>query len=204
MNKTELRKTYLARQTDLSAEERAEKSGRIARHFFETADLSKAALLHCFIPIERFNEVDTWRIIRPIWTSEPRLRVAVPRLSRATGEIESIVVTAETELVENDWGIREPAVGETLDHQTIDAVIVPGVAFDRTGHRVGYGKGLYDRFLRTCRPDCDKIGVSYFEPVSSIADIHDGDTALGHVITPEGIFTAETRRREDLATDRHG
>lgn len=204
MTKNELRKTYLARQMALSPAERAEKSGRIAQHFFESANLSKAALLHCFIPIDRFNEVDAWRIILPIWTTEPRLRVAVPRLSRATGEIESIVVTAKTELVENKWGIREPADGETIGHQTIDAVIVPGITFDRAGHRVGYGKGLYDRFLRTCRDDCDKIGVSYFEPVNAISDIYDGDTALGHVITPDGIFTAETRRKEDLATDRRG
>ena len=64
-------------------------------------------------------------------------------------------------------------------------VLVPGVCFDRDGHRVGYGKGFYDRFLKTCRPDCVKIGLSFFEPVEKIDDVHNGDIALDFLVSAE-------------------
>ncbi len=204
MTKTELRKTYLARQKALSSTERAEKSSVIALHFFECVDLSKIKILHCFIPIEKFNEVDTLIILRALRENSPKTRIAVPRINFETRELESLICTYETKLIENAWEIREPAGGELVEPEEIDMVLVPGLAFDQVGHRVGYGKGFYDRFLKTCRNDCVKIGFSYFDPVEEIADVHEGDTALSACITPDGIFTAETRRQEDLATDKHG
>lgn len=199
MTKTELRKTFLARQKSLSSSERARKSRDIVRLFFECIDLSKINLLHCFIPIEKFGEVDTSLILRSIRENSPKTGIAVPRVNFETTEIESLIYKFNTELIENEWGIREPSNGEMVEPSTIDIVLVPGIAFDRTGHRVGYGKGFYDRFLKRCRPDCIKIGLSFFEPVDEIEDVHEGDKSLNACITPDGIFTAETRRKEDLA-----
>ena len=198
MTKTELRKTYLARQKAISSSDRAEKSRLIALQFFECVDLSKTKLLHCFLTIEKFNEVDTLIILHALRENSPNTRIVVPRVNFETAELESFSYTAETELIENEWGIREPIHADLVESADIDMVLVPGLAFDRSGHRVGYGKGFYDRFLKRCRTDCVKIGLSYFEPVAEIADIHMGDTALNACITPDGIFTAETRRREDV------
>ncbi|MGB7210508.1 MAG: 5-formyltetrahydrofolate cyclo-ligase [Pyrinomonadaceae bacterium] len=199
MTKTELRKTYLARQKALSSSERAEKSSVIALHFFECIDLSKTKLLHCFIPIERLNEVDTSIIHHALRENSPKTRIAVPRINFETRELESLICTSETKLIENAWGIREPVDAELVDPADIDVVLVPGLAFDRVGHRVGYGKGFYDRFLKTCRNDCVKIGLSYFGAVDEIDDIHEGDIALDLCITPDGAFATETprRRKED-------
>jgi 5-formyltetrahydrofolate cyclo-ligase len=56
---------------------------------------------------------------------------------------------------------------------------------DSTGHRIGYGKGYYDRFLRTCRPECKKIGLSFFEVMEeTIADAGEHDIPLDACITP--------------------
>jgi 5-formyltetrahydrofolate cyclo-ligase len=204
MTKTELRKIYLARQKTFSSSERAEKSRRIALHFFECIDLSKTKLLHCFIPIEKFNEVDTSIILRALRENSPKTLIAVPRVNFETAELESLICKAEAVLIENAWGIREPFDAELVETADIDMVLAPGLAFDLSGHRVGYGKGFYDRFLKTCRNDCVKIGLSYFEPLEEISDVHGGDIALDIFITPDGIFTAETRRKEDLATDKPG
>lgn len=57
------------------------------------------------------------------------------------------------------FGIREPTTRLPVDLATIDAVLVPGLSFDRTGHRVGYGGGFYDRFLPTLRPETRTIGI---------------------------------------------
>ena len=67
-------------------------------------------------------------------------------------------------------------------------VLVPLLNFDEEGNRVGYGKGYYDRFLAHCRPDCIKVGFSYFEPLDSIDDVHEYDIKLDYGITPGGIF----------------
>ena len=177
--------------------ERADKSRRIARHFFESFDLSNAKLLHCFISIEKFKEVDTSPVIDALWATAPKIQIAVPRVNLDTGVMESLIYTPESGLIENSWGIHEPESENAVNPEAIDVVLVPGLAFDRTGHRVGYGKGFYDRFLKTCKKDCAKIGLSYFEPVNKIEDVHDGDMTVGFCVTPDGVFTPEKRRRED-------
>ena len=67
-------------------------------------------------------------------------------------------------------------------------MIVPLLCFDARGHRVGYGKGYYDRFLQKCRPDCIKAGLSFFPPVKKIDDIHVADVQLDLVVTPNETF----------------
>jgi 5-formyltetrahydrofolate cyclo-ligase len=197
MTKIELRQINLARRRALSPEEAAVKSRRIAFNFFEGFDLSGTKLLHCFIPIKKFNEVDTSLIIRALWATTPDMITVAPRIVAGTGEMEGYVYSAESGLTQNAFGISEPAAGDPVDPEMIDVVVVPGLVFDKSGHRVGYGKGFYDRFLARCRTDCRKIGVEYFEPVDEISDIHEGDVAVDACVTPEGIFARNKRRVED-------
>ncbi len=197
MNKSELRKTCLARQRSLSSDERLVRSRQISDHFFDSFDLEKIAYLHCFIAIEKFNEIDTTLIFTRLWKDFLRVQTLVPRVVFGTGEMQNLRFTPDTELVKNVWDIHEPSHDAFVEPVKIDMVLVPGLCFDKQGHRVGYGKGFYDRFLSQCRPDCLKIGLSYFEPVEQIDDIHEGDVTLDHVITPEAIFTPERQRREE-------
>ncbi len=192
MNKSELRKIYLVRQRSFSPDERLSNSGQIAEHFFETFDLKKITFLHCFIAIEKFNEIDTTLIFKRLWKEFPHVQTLVPRVDFESKEIQNLKFTLDTELVKNIWDIHEPSHDEYVVAQEVDMVLVPGVCFDEQGHRVGYGKGFYDRFLKKCRPDCVKIGLSYFEPVERIDDMHEGDTTLDYCVTPDRIFTVET------------
>ncbi|SRR5258708_25354811 len=196
MTKSELRKIYLARQRDLSAGERAEKSQQIASHFFLTFDLAQIKVLHCFIAIERFNEIDTTLIFQQLWSGFPQITTAVPRVNLKSNEIENLKFTRDTDLVQNLWKIHEPIHDEYIATERIDMVLVPLLCFDKQGHRVGYGKGFYDKFLGNCRPDCLKIGLSYFRPVNEVSDIGPHDTALDFCVTPEMIFYLETKKGE--------
>ena len=92
------------------------------------------------------------------------------------------------QLVENRWGIAEPVGAPEVRPQQLDAVLIPLLAFDETGHRVGYGKGFYDRFLAECRPDALRIGVSLEPPVPRITDAWDGDVRLHACLTPERVW----------------
>ena len=81
------------------------------------------------------------------------------------------------------------AVGaEGIPVADIDMVLVPLLAFDRQGHRVGYGKGFYDRFLASCRPGTVKIGLSLESVGKQVADVHEGDVVLDYVITPAAVI----------------
>jgi 5-formyltetrahydrofolate cyclo-ligase len=194
MTKAELRRKYLAEQRSISPQDRAAKSGAISDLLFASFDLTLAKYLHLFLPIEKFNEVDTRLILEKVWKEYPRAQTVVPRVDFETGEMLNLKHRHDTELSKNVWDIDEPTHDEFVDTQSIDMVLVPGLCFDRQLHRVGYGKGFYDRFLKTCRADCLKIGLSYFEPVEKI-DVHEGDVELDFVITPERVIRSQNRER---------
>ena len=67
-------------------------------------------------------------------------------------------------------------------------VFVPLLVFDQHGHRVGYGKGYYDRFLDQCSESTLKVGLTFFDPVTKIEDIETHDISLDFALTPERIY----------------
>ena len=103
--------------------------------------------------------------------------------------LDAVVLLHETRLKENHWGIPEPVDGSSLDPKLIDVVFVPLLVFDKMGHRVGYGKGFYDKFLKSCREDVIKIGLSYFEAVEQISDVNPNDMVMDYCITPNKIYS---------------
>ena len=187
MTKSDLRHLYLSKQKTISTEERAAASNRIADRFFARFDLADIHRLHIFLPIEKFSEVDTRPLIDKVWRDFPKIQTVLPRVDFETNEIRNLKFTSDTELIKNIWEIEEPTHNEFVESEDIDMILVPGLCFDTQGHRVGYGKGFYDRLLKRCRSDCMKIGLSYFDPVEKIDDVHDGDVRLDFVITPNGI-----------------
>lgn len=188
MNKSELRKIYLEKRRTLASEQIKEKSLQIAERFFQTFELGKINFLHCFLPIEKFREIDTKLIFHRVWFEASHIETLVPRVNFESGEIENLKFTPVTELVQNAWMIHEPMHNELVESSKIDAVLVPLLCFDTKGFRVGYGKGFYDKFLSNCRADCLKIGLNYFPPVDCIADTDRFDVRLDFCLTPDEIY----------------
>lgn len=188
MNKAELRKLYLAKRLAIAPERRKLLSAKIAEHLFREVDFSRFTAVHCYLSLEKNGEPETAPILKRIWMDYPTVKTFAPRVVVATGEIQSIEITSESPLVENRWGIPEPLEGQPADPAIFDCVIVPLVCCDAAGHRVGHGKGFYDRFLSRCRSDCLKIGLNFFPPVVKISDIHLRDVPIDFCITPAGIF----------------
>ncbi len=198
MIKSELRKIYLAKQKNLSLVERKQKGERIVENFFTNFDLNKINFLHCFLPIEKFNEINTNLIFQKIWSEFLRIETLVPRVDFQTDKIENLIFAPKTELVKNAWEIFEPTHDATIETERIDLVLIPLLCFDARGFRVGYGKGFYDRFLKNCRADCLKIGLSYFAPVEEILDVREFDVRLNFCVTPERVwqFSNKIHHRE--------
>ncbi|MCD9185645.1 MAG: 5-formyltetrahydrofolate cyclo-ligase [Pyrinomonadaceae bacterium] len=188
MKKSELRKISIAQRKEIAPNETAEKSLLILNNIFAYFDFTKTNFVHCFLPIKRFNEIDTHLIFHKIWQDFPRIQTVVPRVDFQTLKMTSLIYNAETELVENSWNISEPKHDEFIEPERIDAVFVPLLCADKRGFRVGYGKGFYDRFLKDCRPDCLKIGLNYFQPVEEISDVTEYDIKLDFLVTPERVI----------------
>jgi 5-formyltetrahydrofolate cyclo-ligase len=188
MVKAELRKLYLEKRTEFTKDDVNEKSLRIAERFFREFDLAKINYLHGFLPIEKFNEIDTHLIFHRVWFEHANVETVVPRINFKTDELDSLMFTPVTELVRNAWMIHEPTHDELVDCAKLDLVLVPLLAFDRRGDRVGYGKGYYDKLLKKCRPDCLKVGLSHFPPIDGIEDSNENDVSLDYCLTPDETF----------------
>ena len=187
MKKSELRTLFLERRSSFSASQITEESREIADRFFESVDLSEVQRFHCFIPIEKFHEIDTLPIFHRVWQDRPAIETLAPRSNLETCEIESVRFGGDSALIQNRWGVSEPVGERIADAASIDMVLVPLLAYDKKGHRVGYGKGFYDRFLSECREDCMKIGLSFFAPVEEIGDVGERDIRLDLFVTPGGL-----------------
>ena len=187
MKKRELRKNYLARQKSLSDFERNEMSRKIAERFFEKFSLETVRFLHVFLAIEKNNEIKTDKIIKLLWRDFPEIVTIASRVDFEAMTLENLKYDADTKLFKNKWHIDEPTGAELVEIEKIDLVLVPLLAFDERGFRVGYGKGFYDKFLSECREDVLKIGLSYYAPVVEISDVNEFDIKLDFCITPEEI-----------------
>lgn len=89
---------------------------------------------------------------------------------------------------ETPLGIEQPSEGDIVSPLQVDCVLVPLLAFDEQGNRVGYGKGFYDRFLPLCRPDVIKVGVSFFDAVPLVSDANEYDVPLTYCVTPQRLY----------------
>ncbi len=188
MTKAALRREALARRRALPEAEVARRSAALWAQLVLQLPVRDWQWLHVFLPIPRQHEPDTWLLIRQLWATCPGLQVAVPVVQPDGQTLRHFHLRPETPLVENRWDIAEPVGATEVLPPQLDAVLVPLLAFDETGHRVGYGKGFYDRFLAECRPGALRIGVSLEPPVPRIADAWDGDVRLHACLTPEQVW----------------
>lgn len=145
--------------------------------------------VHLFLPIKENNEVDTFDILHYFKTTYPDLKIVVPRTHFADLSMVNVAYDHyHTVLRKNIKNIPEPIYGQIVPIDFIDIILVPLLAFDKEGHRIGYGGGYYDKFLANCREDSLKIGLSLFDPIDKIADCHPYDIKLTHCITPTQTF----------------
>jgi 5-formyltetrahydrofolate cyclo-ligase len=105
--------------------------------------------------------------------------------------MKAILTSDDTDFSANKLGIIEPQNGMEILPDEMDLILVPMLICDKAGHRVGYGKGFYDRFLQLCRKDALKVAFSYFEPVDKIEDTSSFDVSLNLCITPQFIYEFE-------------
>ncbi len=186
MTKEELREIYKGKRVSMSASLKDTLNKEIITQLF-TLDIWNKEYYHIFLPINKFNEINTYSITNKLF--EIRKNVVASRTHFKTLSLEHYLLTKNTKIEINKWGIPEPLESTPLENlQLLDLVFVPLLIFDNKGFRVGYGKGFYDKFLAQCRPDCLKIGLSFFESINEIIDRKNTDIPLDLCVTPKKVY----------------
>ncbi len=187
MDKKILRKIYLDRRRTLSKDQINNTNQALLTQFMGF-DLSNVAYLHTFLPILERVEVDTQRIISYIKSEHPHIKILVPKSDFSTRTLTHYLLDDTTRLEKNAYGITEPISGTEVSADKIDMILVPLLAFDRRGYRLGYGMGFYDQFLSACKPDVQKIGLSMFDVIEEIESIEPHDIRLDACITAKKVY----------------
>ncbi len=113
-------------------------------------------------------------------------RVVVPRVDLENKALKLYLITnLQSDLEEGTFGVMEPRLHKArpVDRREIHSVIVPGLAFDRTHHRLGRGAGFYDRFLGELGPSASKIGLAFSFQVVPTLPHESHDTTVDWVLT---------------------
>ena len=186
MKKQEARTYYLSRRLAMPDPVRQALSAAILAQYKQIV-FPPLKCIHVYQPTLSKKEIDTLPFVQHLEALFPGLTLVVPRVSGASS-MEHILWNAGTFFSPNAWGIPEPMEGVVISPSDIDLVIVPLLIFDENGTRVGYGKGLYDRFLSGCRPDVLKIGLSLFDPLTTLEDGNEFDVPLSIGITPTQLY----------------
>jgi 5-formyltetrahydrofolate cyclo-ligase len=182
MPKRPLREKLLAARRHCSAETCLRLSGLIQVRLLAGEAYQRAHCVGLYSPF--LNEVQTELVARRCLAD--RKRLVYPRVAGMT--LQFVEVSGPEELVPGTYGIPEPSGQRLIALEEIDLLVVPGVAFDLVGHRLGYGKGYYDRTLAVCKPGLERVGFAYeFQVVEQLpAAAH--DCRLTQLVTEQRLL----------------
>jgi len=171
------RRVIFKKRNRLSKEEIIKKSEIIKEKLFDSEEYKKAKAIMFYVSFG--SEVYTMDMIKE---SLKNKTVCVP-LIKGNKIVPSIIKNFEELDKKSSFGILEPSKIKKIDKADIDLVIVPGVVFDKRKHRIGYGKGYYDSFLKDFTGK--KIGLAFKMQVLEIIPNHGWDVQLDKVISEE-------------------
>ncbi|MBI4632525.1 MAG: 5-formyltetrahydrofolate cyclo-ligase [Deltaproteobacteria bacterium] len=187
-DKKHIRKTILASRNALSGRQIESMSRRIFERFTRLDEARICSTMMAFLHFG--TEVITDTIIA--WGWREGKRVAVPLCQPETKQLIISAIETFDDVEPGYFGVREPKkhLLKPLEKSQIDLVLVPGVAFDRRGYRVGYGGGYYDRFLSAIGKDVPKIGLVFASQLIEAVPADSHDLPVDKIITEEEVIVA--------------
>ena len=185
--KGEIRRRILMLRNAMPPESIAVKSAEIVRRLMELREIRDSSTLMVFLSFG--SEVHTDDLIR--WGWGEGKRIVVPLCCPETRELMPCRIDGFEELESGHYGIREPKASrfQSVPQREIDAVLIPAVAFDWRGCRVGYGGGYYDRFLPEV-PQAAKIGAAFACQIVAEIPADPYDVTVDQIVTEKGIISS--------------
>lgn len=180
MNKVEIRQNIIKKRNEIGLKDKLIRDDMIKDKLLNS-DFYKQSN-NIFIYVSCGSEVDTKSIIK-IAMKEGK-RIFVPRIIKETKEMKAIEIESLYELERNTYGILEPKnSSNVIDKNEIDIIIVPGIAFDYVGNRIGYGGGYYDRYLNEIALKRNKIALVYDFQLIDRLESEQHDVSVDYIIT---------------------
>ncbi len=181
LNKSQIRKKFIHLRNSLSREEIEYKSQIIQKRLLRSNEFKKISSIGLYFPIG--SEVRTDLIMRE---SKTQLKdIAFPKILKENIVFVKYKCDGKDEFIRGKYGIMEPASLEEID---IQLVVIPGISFDRSGNRIGYGKGYYDKFLQNHRIVLS-FGLSFESQIfEDIIPSEDHDQKINALITERNSY----------------
>lgn len=181
--KNALRKKYLALRKSKSSEELLKSSEKIIDNLCSVSEFQRAQTIMVYVSFR--GEVDTHALIKKLL--KQKKRVCVPLCDESDLSMTAREITEFSDLHSGCYGILEPKdCSSVVEKDDIDFIIVPGCAFSEDGHRIGYGKGYYDKFLSGARGI--SCGLSYDFSIADDIGAEKTDVPLNMIITQSRII----------------
>lgn len=175
MDKTELRREIRARKRAMTEVEIEERSARLAQLFFASRAYQNAKTIYGYLPYNQ--EVRTVPMLER--ALKDGKKVAVPKVYG--DEMKFLYLDDLTAVAKGYAGIPEPIADEPVAHDETALVLMPGLAFDPQGHRIGYGGGFYDKFL-AAEPNHPTLALCYEFQMLPKLDVEDHDIPVDTVL----------------------
>ncbi len=197
MTKSEIRRHYKARRNELTSEHMIEYNKRILERLFASDQFTKCTMLFTYISFGK--EVGTHEIINK--ALQMNKRVYVPRVENKecqasqdtlmSNEMNFYEITGFDSLIRSDYGILEPDsdtrdkyVSSMSDNNKL--MLLPGLAFDTKGNRIGYGAGYYDRYLgKFAQDEWNKLALAYDFQIANKLTVGIYDVPADFIVTPD-------------------
>ena len=187
MTKAEARKLHKEKRSTLSDKDLLVFQDLLLIRFQELS-LPYIGLIHAYLPMYENKEPDPGPLVDWMRFTDPGMSVTYSAINPSDFSMTHFLQHDEMVFKNNQYGIPEPISGPIVNEKDIDIAILPLLAFDQAGNRVGYGKGYYDRFISACKEDLIKIGLSFFPAVETIEDVDFFDKKLDFCITPDCVY----------------
>ncbi|MBE0537712.1 MAG: 5-formyltetrahydrofolate cyclo-ligase [Phycisphaerae bacterium] len=185
MDKSQLRREVSTRLQRLSEETRAEKSRRISQHLIRNEAFISAHTVMIYLSLA--HEVDTTSIILHCWQQQKT--VVVPKISWQQRHIIPVQINSlETGITTGASGLRNPTTGIPMPLEDIDLVVAPGLAFDKSGNRLGRGGAYYDRFLASPQLSAAVCSLAFVEQIVEAVPMDGHDKSVDFIVTDEGLI----------------
>ena len=187
--KSQLRKAAFEKRKSLSPDYRADASNAMTARFLATIPLPpKGAVVGGFLPIN--TEISPLQIMKALEDHGCRIAVPIVPVGGTHGYLEYRSWSASTPVYKNLHGIDEPDLNHS-EYLVPDFIIVPLLAFDPHGHRLGYGSGHFDRtfdHLRDIRQKFVAYGVAFEDQKVEAVPVEDHDFPLHGVVTDKAFY----------------
>ncbi|MBQ31113.1 MAG: 5-formyltetrahydrofolate cyclo-ligase [Deltaproteobacteria bacterium] len=189
--KSDVRQHGLAQRRTLTPEQRQAFTLRMWKHLQAWVPFQQIRTLHCSLPLPEEPDTTTW--FERAWTLGKQ--TAVPCMTLGTLELKHTRLTSLEHLQRGAFGVPEPIpeFREWVQPESLDLVLVPGVAFDQNGGRLGFGKGYYDRFLS--KTSALRMGVAFSVQVIPDVPTESHDVPMNALLTENGIILIESNRK---------